>query len=183
MNCKVCNNELQTDIDNKILSGCSYKEISQWCCDRGFKVSLSTLRKHALSHLQNPKHKLVDNVDKKPELVNFDNYCKSLGLSHEDFENLEENLEKVIYGSQKAISIILFKNLALVDRKLSYNLNDLGSYPTEHIKGMRLIFEMYTRILGLEMMINENKAMQHLESLGHKFNGSNVINLDSQPND
>ncbi|MDJ0716915.1 MAG: hypothetical protein QNJ54_22315 [Prochloraceae cyanobacterium] len=180
MNCKVCNSELQTDIDNKILSGCSYNEISNWCRERGFKISPPTIKRHALSHLQNPKTKIVEGDREGTKLVNFDAYCKSLGLSHEDFENLEENLEKVIYGSQKAISIILFKNLALVNYKLSQNLNDLGSYPMEQIKGMRLLFEMYTRLLGLEMMVNENKAIQYLESLGHHFNGSKVINVESE---
>ena len=180
MTCKVCSSHLQTDIDNKILSGCSYREVSKWCAERGFKVSTTTIRNHAINHLESRQKSEVKNIDTKDNLnlINFENYCEKLGLTANDFENLEDNLDRVIYASQKAITLLFFKNTAVVDRKLTVNLDDFGSYPTEEIKGLRLIFDMYTKIIGVDIMIDENRAIKLLESMGYEIskNPKNITN-------
>jgi hypothetical protein len=185
--CKVCESKLRFEIDKQILAGCNFNYLSGWCKDRDFNVSSITLKHHANNHIPNYKKpkKSVKNsikpIEKKSDIdfniICFEAYCHSIGLEPDDFKNLDDNLEKIIYGSQKALSLLFFKNSAIVDFKLTQHLNNQSAYPLEQIKGLRSIFEMYAKVTGIEIMINENTAIKLLESLGYTIS-KNTIDVE-----
>jgi hypothetical protein len=189
-NCKICQSEHCQEIDKMIKDGIVIDYLFGWCKDRGFKVSRNTLRNHAKSHIDGfnftekttsimPKNEELTPIEYPETIINFEEYCQSIGLDPVYFKNLENHLEHIIYGSQKALSLLFFKNTAIVDRKLTNNLIGNGSYPVAEIKGLRSLFEMYSRIIGLETMIDENTAIKTLENLGYNISKT----IDINPND
>lgn len=175
--CKVCESKLRVEIDKQILAGCNFNYLSNWCKDRDFKVTSITIKHHANNHIANYKkakksvqssiHPIEEKSDLDFNIICFEAYCHSIGLEPDDFKNLDDNLEKIIYGSQKALSLLFFKNSAVVDFKLTQHLNNQSAYPLEQIKGLRSIFEMYAKVTGIETMINETTAIKTLESAGY----------------
>lgn len=180
--CKICQSKLREDIDKQIRSGSNFNYLAKWCKDRDFKVTPQTLKRHAINHLadyslpEKPNKETIELVQEQTNInlniISFEAYCNAIGLESKDFKNLDYNLEKIIYGSQKALSLLFFKNSAVVDFKLTQHINSQSAYPSQQIKGLRLIFEMYAKITGIELMINENTAIKLLESLGYTISKS-----------
>ncbi|WP_013335132.1 hypothetical protein [Gloeothece verrucosa] len=186
--CKVCQSALRDDIDAYLMGGATPKWLAQWCSDRGFQVSHTSIRNHAKSHIVGynaPKSHVTKvakdaknpNIEPDPTIVNFDEYCHRLGLNPSDFENLEDNLEKVIGASQKALTLLFFRESAILDSKLNAHAHSKGIHPMEHIKGLRSIFEMYSRVMGIDKLIDENSALQTLESMGYTI--QKTIDIDA----
>lgn len=187
--CKVCESKLRGDIDKQIKSGCNFNYLARWCKERNFKVTPQTLKNHAINHIagykisSKSKKEFIESVDNNSNIdfniICFEAYCNAIGLEPNDFKNLDDNLEKIIYGSQKALSLLFFKNSAVVDFKLTQHMNSQSAYPLEQIKGLRSIFEMYAKITGIEFMINENIAIKLLESLGYTIS-KNTIDVEGK---
>ena len=180
--CKVCQSQLRPDIDKQILSGCNFSYLAGWCKERNFKVTSQTLKRHAKAHIPEYNSTKESNLSNQteititekgennqlnPHIISFEAYCHSIGLEPNDFKDLEQNFDKIIYGSQKALSLLFFKCTAIVDFKLSEHLLNQSSFPLEQIRGLRSIFEMYAKITGIENVINENSAIKTLESMGY----------------
>lgn len=187
--CKVCQSELKTQIDRQLLAGSNLSYLAQWCSERNLTLSVASLKRHAQQHLkgwQEPKltaetkpshcHQLADQ-EEGLNIICFEAYCHSIGLNPADFKDLELNIEKVIYGSQKALSLLFFKNCAAVDFKLTQHLSDRAGYPLEQIRGLRSVFEMYAKVTGIDIMINENAAIKMLENSGYTIT-KNTIDID-----
>lgn len=188
--CKVCQSKLLTDIDRQIKAGSNFNYLASWCSERGFKVTAATLKRHATKHIegyeqsQTPQKKPVNNQPKaiaqkrqsdqgditeidNPNIISFEAYCQSIGLQPHHFQDLEQNFDRIIYGSQKALSLLFFKGTAIVDYKLTQHLYAQSAYPSQQIKGLRSIFEMYAKVTGIEAVIDENIAIKTLESIGY----------------
>lgn len=182
--CKVCRSQHLADIDRLIISGANFNYLSQWCSDRGFKVTSNTLKRHANKHVADYQpsskieHSNLEASSQKSEvefnIICFEAYCNSIGLKPSDFQDLELNIEKIIYGSQKALSLLFFKNCAIVDFKLTQHLSDRAAYPLEQIRGLRSVFEMYAKVTGIDIMINENAAIKMLESAGYTISKNTI---------
>ena len=180
--CKICQSTLRTEIDQQLYNNCNFNYLSNWCKERGFQVSPMTIKNHAVNHLkdyqlnQKDKPKVIPQNDttSNVEFISFEAYCHSIGLHPRDFHDLENNLEKIIYGSQKALSLLFFKNTAIVDFKMNQHLINVSSFPSDQIRGLRTIFEMYARITGIELMVNENTAIKLLESLGYTISKNTI---------
>lgn len=195
--CKVCQSKLLSDIDRQIKSGSNFNYLVGWCSDRGFKVTATTLKRHATKHVEGYKRsktipeKPVDDspkainqkqVDRQPDITEIDNpniisfefYCNSIGLQPNHFQDLEQNFDRIIYGSQKALSLLFFKGTAIVDFKLTQHLYGQSAYPLQQIKGLRSIFEMYAKVTGIEAAIDENSAVKTLEGMGYSITKNNI---------
>ena len=188
--CKVCQSKLLSDIDGQIKAGANFNYLASWCSDRGFKVTAATLKRHATKHIEGYKgspttrQKPLDDSSKaskpqsenrrgglsqinNPNIISFEAYCQSIGLEPHHFQDLEQNFDRIIYGSQKALSLLFFKGTAIVDFKMTQHLLGQSAYPLQQIKGLRSIFEMYAKVTGLEAVIDENVAVKSLESMGY----------------
>ena len=180
--CKICESALRPEIDKLLSDNANFHYVSKWCGERGFKVTSPTIKRHALEHIENfeykpqptsnlaiQKNNPTDNPIADIEVISFEAYCHAIGLQPDDFNELENNIERIITGSQKALSLLFFKAASIVDFKLTRYLINTSSYPSEEIRGLRRIFEMYVKVTGIELMIDENQAIQLLERLGYKI--------------
>ena len=175
--CKTCQSSLRDEIDGMIMGGANWKYLESWCSDRGLIISETALRNHAKKHITGyeppkthevkdaPEEKKLPKVEPDPTIVDFDLYCQDIGLNLDDLENIDNN----IGACQKAASLIFFKLTAIADRKLLDYFNGKTRYPTEQIKAMKLGYEVYSKALGLENIIDENSSLRTLESLGYKI--------------
>ena len=103
-----------------------------------------------------------------PEI--FIKYCESIGLHPDDFANLEENIDRIVYGAQKAVSLLFFKNAAIVSHKMDLHLQDEINYPSKQISGMKLVYEMMLGMTAIDKKIDENMAIKTLENMGYTIN-------------
>ena len=178
--CKTCQSSLRDEIDAMIMSGANWKYLESWCCDRGLVISETALRSHARKHIEGyekskthevkpaPQAQELETVQADPTIVDFDRYCKSIGLDLKNLDNLENNIS----ASQRASSLNFFRLNAIADAKLrDYEIGST-KFPTEQLRALKLSYEIYSKILGVEKYIDENVAIATLESLGYIINGS-----------
>ena len=175
--CKTCQSSLRDEIDGMIMSGVNWKYLESWCSDRGLIISETALRNHAKKHIRGYKAPLTNEVkeapapqqlakiEADPTLVYFEDYCQSIGLDPQKLDSVEEN----ITAAQRASSLIFFRLNAIADAKLQDYERGQTKFPTEQIKGLKLSYEVYSKAIGLEKYVDENSAMQTLESMGYKI--------------
>lgn len=165
--CIICQSELVDKIDKQINNGTDYQYLVEWCKNRGLDVTIKSLKNHAKNHIKaNSTNELKHSV--VAEITNFSTYIDSIGMSEDDFKNLDTNIENVIYGAQKALSMLFFKNCAIADNKLDLHSVDEASYPSEQMRGLRNVYEMFSKVTGIQQRIDENTAIKTLEGLGYK---------------
>lgn len=175
--CKTCQSTLRDEIDSMIMGGANWKYLESWCSDRGLVISETALRNHGKKHIQGyqppktaeikdaPQQKQLAKFEPNPTLVNFDCYCQSIGLDPNRLEDIENN----VGASQRASSLIFFRLNAIVDAKLRDYEQGRTKFPTEQIRALKLSYEIYSKILGVENAIDENCAIQTLVSLGYRI--------------
>ena len=175
--CKTCQSSLRDEIDGMIMGGANWKYLESWCSDRGLVISETALRNHAKKHIKGyvapktnevkeaPKPHELHTVEVNPTLVDFDRYCKSIGLDLKKLDSLENNIS----ASQRASSLIFFRLNAIADAKLRDYEQGLTKFPTEQIRALKLSYEVYSKVIGVENAIDENVAIQSLERLGYKI--------------
>ena len=175
--CKTCQSSLRDEIDGMIMGGANWKYLESWCSDRGLVISETALRNHAKRHIKGykqpktneikeaPKPHELPTVEANPTLVDFDGYCKSIGLDQKKLDSLENNIS----ASQRASSLIFFRSCAIADAKLRDYEQGMTKFPTEQIRALKLSYEIYSKVIGIENAIDENIALKTLESLGYKI--------------
>ena len=175
--CKTCQSTLRDEIDGMIMGGANWKYLESWCSDRGLVISETALRNHAKRHIKGykpPKTNEVKNAPKPqelakvkvtPTLVDFDRYCQSIGLDIKKLDSLEVNID----AAQRASSLIFFRTIAIADAKLRDYEQGMTKFPTEQIRALKLSYEVYSKVIGIENAIDENIAIQSLERLGYKI--------------
>jgi hypothetical protein len=175
--CKTCQSTLRDEIDSMIMGGANWKYLESWCSDRGLVISETALRNHAKRHIKGyeppktnevkdaPAPKELAKIQPDPTLVDFEHYCKSVGLDLRRLDLIEEN----VGAAQRASSLIFFRLNAIADSKLrDYELGQT-KFPTEQIRALKLSYEIYSKILGIEKYIDENSAIATLEIAGYKI--------------
>ena len=173
--CKTCQSSLRDEIDGMIMGGANWKYLESWCSDRGLVISETALRNHAKKHIKGyiapktnevkeaPKPQELPTIEPDPTIVDFDRYCKSIGL---DFKRLDD-IENNVAASQRASSIIFFRLNAIADAKLKDYQEGLTKFPTEQIRALKLSYEVYSKMLGVEKYVDENAAIATLEAAGY----------------
>lgn len=160
------------------MGGANWKYLESWCSDRGLIISETALRNHAKRHIvgyespktneikEAPKPQELPTIEADPTIINFDRYCQSIGLDLKNLDSLEVNVN----AAQQASSLIFFRLNAIADAKLrDYELGQT-KFPTEQIRALKLSYEIYSKILGLEKFIDENAAIATLEAIGYTVN-------------
>jgi hypothetical protein len=175
--CKSCQSTLRDEIDSMIMGGANWKYLEGWCSDRGLTISETALRNHAKGHIigyqppktnevkDAPKPKEMGKVEVEPTLVNFEQYALGIGLDLTNLDLIENN----IAAAQRATSLIFFRLNAIADEKLKDYLRGQTRFPVEQIRSLKLAYEVYSKVLGIEKYIDENVAMQTLESMGYNI--------------
>jgi len=164
------------------MSGANWKYLEAWCCDRGLVISETALRNHAKKHIKGyiapktnevkdaPKLQELAKVNVNPTLVNFDEYCQSIGLDTKFLDSLEVNIS----AAQRASSLIFFRLNAITDAKLRDYECGQTKFPTEQIRALKLSYEIYSKVLAVEKIVDENAAIQILEAIGYNISSSDA---------
>lgn len=173
--CKICTSKLRNEVDELLISieyNADY--IAKYCNDKGLVVSPSTVRRHGTLHLTgyNPSQNLseVKKLDKKPPkllLMDFDDYLKSLGIDRKIVENIDEFYDENITAYQKGINVLMFKTMTVLNEKLNLIMTSEGKFPSDEIKALKLMSDVFNRCTGIDKTIDENVAINHLEILGY----------------
>ncbi len=173
--CKICASKLRNDIDELLVSGNYTAEyISKYACDRGLIISHSTVRRHGTLHVigYNPSQNTseVRKLDKKPpklSLIDFDEYLKSLGIDRNIVENLDEFFEENLSAYQKGMNLLMFKTMTVLNGKLDRTMQNEDKFPSDEIKALKMMTEAFNKATAVEKFIDENTAVNHLETLGY----------------
>ena len=187
--CKTCTSTLRDEIDKQIMQGASFTYLEKWCCDRGLQITTTALRKHANSHIDGydaqifaevKKAPVVDTIAHQlpdPTIVDFDAYLKSIQLDYK--EVLKENDTKSHLKSLE-LSVVenYFRLSAILNQKLIAYEQGQVKFPIEQIKAIRLFFEVYLKVTGIDFYIEHNKAFDFID----KYYGFLVASRDVENN-
>ena len=176
--CKSCQSTLRDEIDSQIMSGANWKYLESWCSDRGLVISETALRNHAKKHIKGyeapktnevkdaPQPHELPTIEADPTIVDFDRYCQSIGLDPKKLDCLEANID----AAQRASSLIFFRLNAIADAKLRDYEQGMTKFPVEQLRALKLSYEVYSKILGVEKYVDENAAIATLEAIGYTIN-------------
>lgn len=176
--CKTCQSSLRDEIDGMIMAGTGWKYLELWCSDRGLVISETALRNHAKRHIKNyeapktneikdaPKPQELPTIEADPTIVDFDRYCQSIGLDLKKLDCLEANID----AAQRASSLIFFRLNAIADAKLRDYEIGMTKFPVEQLRALKLSYEVYSKVLGVEKFVDENAAIATLEAIGYTVN-------------
>jgi hypothetical protein len=173
--CKICTSQLRSEVDELLLSyEYSAEYVSKYCNDKGLVVSPSTVRRHGTLHVTgyNPSQNTneVRKLDKKPPkmlLIDFDEYLKSIGVDRKIVENVDEYFDENVTAYQKGINVLMFKTMTVLNEKLNVIMASEGKFPSDEIKSLKLMCDVFNRCMGIDKAIDENVAITHLESIGY----------------
>ena len=175
--CKTCQSSLRDEIDGMIMGGSNWKYLESWCSDRGLIISETALRNHAKRHIKGyiapktnevkdaPRPHELPTIEADPTIVDFDRYCKSIGLDLKNLDSLQVNVD----AAQRASSLIFFRLNAIADAKLKDYQLGMTKFPTEQIRALKLSYEIYSKTIGLEKFVDENTAIATLEAVGYRI--------------
>ena len=96
--------------------------------------------------------------------MNYNDFLKKYKIPNSFLENEEETVGSV----QELITSLLINNSYLIDTKLEEMIdNEEGLYPSKEISGLKIIFDMWLKVTGLESTIDVNKALDTLLKEGY----------------
>ncbi|ELS05123.1 hypothetical protein Xen7305DRAFT_00048630 [Xenococcus sp. PCC 7305] len=169
--CKACTSKLRNEIDLKIMEGASFTYLAKWCCDRGLQITDTALRKHANNHIEGYDPKVFSEVKKAPKvdsianqlpdptIVDFQAYLKKIDLDIKEAIK-DEKCEKQIQSLRLSVAENYFRLSAILNQKLIDYSEGKTKFPMEQIKGLRLLFDIYTKATGLDLNVDHNKAFE-----------------------
>lgn len=173
--CKCCHSTLRDDIDAMLLKGAGSTYLSQWLDSRGLSVSPAAISNHAKRHIEGyttAKAEVrkaedipIDSIEPEVTIVNFEKYCNEIGLNPLEFEDVDN----IVGATQKAISTLFFKTSAIVNAKIDDHIKGKCRYPTAQTRSLKALFELHSKAIGLEHIVNHNKALETLERLGYRI--------------
>lgn len=180
--CKICESKLRNEIDELLVSNNYTADyISKYATDRGLVISPSTVRRHGTLHVSgyNPSQNTneVRKIDVKPPkllLIDFDEYLLKIGIDRTKIENVDEFFEENISSYQKGINLLMFQSMAILSEKLENNMRCETKFPSDEIKSLKAMSEIYTKAMGIDKAIDENVAINHLQSLGYDIKQTTI---------
>lgn len=158
--CLIC--ELSGSIKQKIESAKSLKEAKNLAIEEGLATCY-------VSHIQNHRkyhQKIVEDlgiVNQKipkltPQLI-FDKDFSQYGTNHQN------DLTEI----QLLTSRIFFKILFLTDENLNQSMTNNELPSKDLIDSLKKVSDVYARFLGTDVIVNVNKSIEFLTSLGYKI--------------
>ena len=132
--CKVCNSPYKIEVDNQVLSGVSYSNVSKWLLTHKVRISHTTIKRHHdLGHCGAKRDSQIQviSVDTNPFQITID-----------------ENSENAQYQTRAILKRIYIQQLQIVDQKQRDYASGNSRYPAAEISGLKLIVECLARIGG-----------------------------------
>ena len=100
--------------------------------------------------------------------MTFTQFLKQYRLSLAQAQSFSENREQNIEAIQNITNVLLLGSLAIIDEKLT-NVVDTseGFYPQKEISSTKILFEIWSKVNGIEVQINEELAYDILTKAGY----------------
>ena len=93
-----------------------------------------------------------------------------------DIEMLDSNPELAIGASQKLAYDLFISVGVLCKNRLNLYQEGNAKFPIEQIKALKLLYEIYAPLLGVNELVNPNAAIKSLESYGYNLEGLKKAN-------
>ena len=172
--CKVCNFKHREEIEEKIREGLSYAKIEEFAKLRGLEVAGNNIYRHARMHMRDYEE-IKKSRDKKQikesESLKID---VDLILKSEGFKSIKsQDFDDFLSASQVISQRIIITHLVLFQEKLNDHIQGKELYPASELRGLRDLLQALSPILGIEVTVNLNKAIQTINKAGYVVKDEN----------
>ena len=172
--CKVCNFKHREEIEEKIREGLSYAKIEEFAKLRGLEVAGNNIYRHAIMHMSDYEE-IKKSRDKKQikesESLKID---VDLILKSEGFKDVNsQSFDDFLSASQVISQRIIITHLVLFQEKLNDHIQGKDNYPSSELRGLRDLLQALSPILGIEVTVNLNKAIQTINKAGYLVRDEN----------
>jgi|LakMenEpi03Aug12_release.lakeMendotaPanAssembly.Ray.scaffolds.fasta_scaffold28345_6 hypothetical protein len=182
-------------------NGYSYRYIHSWLEETGFKIAEKTVQiwhkkylesiatddnliaKKALSSIEKQDRDVTPNP-----LIDDENDLEDIKKKWDvpDINTLDISPETAIGASQKMVFDLFMSVGILTKNRLNMFQNGLAKFPIEQVKALKMIFEMYSPLMGVSELVSCNSAIKSLESYGYDLSNieqqNPVININKNEN-
>lgn len=184
--CRVCEcREYRDTIDSMLQAGYSGKYIEDVLKQSGidnithYHIT-SHGRYHLIKEVKNPLSDSLSDLDgltipTKDTDLNFEKYCLRLGI---DLNNLTE--DSLINASQQSLAEIFFKLACIVNFRIDKHIKYGEGLPSTMIRNLSTVYLMYSKVTGIETLIDENTALKTLTNIGYTVSKDAINNIESK---
>lgn len=185
--CDSLSPEIQTELIALYQQGYSFRYLEKWLDDRGIKILQKQIQNWLTFKLEGVKksnleqEKSIEYQDKidrdttaNPVIDNpleLEKIQKYYGIP-DNIQVMDTSPEDVIGASQKMITDLFLSTGVLYKNRLNLFEQGLAKFPIEQVKALKLLYEMFSPLLGIPEYISPNAAIKSLE-----YNGYDVSNL------
>ncbi|CAD5986251.1 hypothetical protein [Planktothrix agardhii] len=173
-------------------NGYSFKYIFSWLQETGFKIAEKTVQNWHKKYLESIASdddkakqalKAIDKQDRDTSPNPLIDNPKDLERIRKewdipDIKILDTNPEMAIGASQKLAYDLFISVGILTKNRLNLHQKGEAKFPIEQIKALKLLYEIYAPLLGVNELVSPNAAIKSLESYGYNLEGLKKVNYD-----
>ena len=182
-------------------NGYSFKYIHSWLLETGFQIAEKTVQIWLKKYLEtittddnSTAKKALSSIEKQDRdttanpLIDDINDLEDIKKKWDvpDINTLDISPETAIGASQKMVFDLFMSVGILTKNRLNMYQNGLAKFPLEQIKALKMVFEMYSPLMGVSELVSCNSAIKSLESYGYDLSNieqqNPVININKNEN-
>lgn len=160
--CKVCSCSFRQDIDKEILNGQSFDWLEKFCRDRGFTISHTSLKRHALNHVPEYQPRSQTGYNYTPTEIPRNETMAEAITQPTIIQPVKVTNKNLVDVAKKQLIQILTNQLAIVEAKQKNFMLGSGKYPSDEIRGLKNIMDCFEIITGKE---KHKRSSQHIFDL------------------
>jgi hypothetical protein len=183
--CKICKSPLRSEIEKLLVSGNTVKYVVEYCQDRNFPISSTSIHRHMLNHYRSeygeyqPVTKRddilidtdiyqVESHDRLLEKETYEEFQKRFNLRNIDKLKNIKDYEKTYTTYLKILSEIIYKTMYVISRDIDKTQDYEMKYPESKIKSLKLLFDIQEKIYPISSVLNLNVAIEMLHKEGYE---------------
>lgn len=181
-------------------NGYSYKYLFEFLETKGYKIAETTVKNWQKKYLESiastdekitERLKVIDKFDRDTTpnpLIDDKKDLEAIKKKWDipDINTLDISPETAIGASQKMIFDLFMSVGILTKNRLNLYQDGQAKFPSEQIKALKLLFEMYSPLMGVNELVSCNSAIKSLESYGYDLSNieqqNPVININKNEN-
>ena len=189
--CDSLSQEIQTELIALYNQGYSFRYLEKWLEDKGFKILQKQIqnwieyRLNGIKAIDNEKEKSIEYQEKidrdtqaNPVIddpIKLEKIANYYGIPN-NIQVMDTSPEDVIGASQKMIADLYLSTGVLVKNRLNLYEQGQAKFPIEQVKALKLLYEMFSPLLGIPEYISPISAIKSLEYNGYDVSKLTQIN-------
>ncbi|MFM6213428.1 hypothetical protein [Planktothrix sp.] len=185
--CDSLSEDIQAELIALYQQGYSFRYLEKWLDDRGFKILQKQIQNWLTFKLEGVKKsdleqeksiEYQDKIDRDTtanpiidDPIELEKIAKNYNIP-DNIQVMDTSPEDVIGASQKMISDLFLSTGVLVKNRLNLYEQGQAKFPIEQVKALKLLYEMFSPLLGIPEYISPISAIKSLE-----YNGYDVSKL------